>query len=805
MRNPLLKLKTLAAGLLFAGAAFAGGGPTATVQVIHNCADPAADTVDVYLNGSLVGNDFAFRTATPFMQLPASVPLRIGIAPKNSSTEADTLKTFWFDSLAANETYSIIASGVVGSGFAANPDGRGINFDLKVFAGAHSTGSNGGLIDVNVFHGATDAPGVDVRVRSGGPLLVNNAKYGDITGYLTVPPTWYQLEVITEDSSAVVNTWIANLSGLGGRAATVIASGFLTPSTNNNGPAFGLFAVLDDGTVVALPVRETANVQLIHNSPDPAADSVDIYVNGQLGFPNLHFRNATPFIPITANYPIVVGIAPGNSTSWADTIKTWTYFFTPGTNYVAMATGVVGTGYAANPDGISTGLDVVVTSNAVISNGNPGQVSVAFAEGLSDIGAADFRIRSGGPVLVNNAKYKEVSSYLPFPAYYYAFEFSSGDSATLYDTWIANLSNYGGSGVFAFTSGFQNPANNNNGAGLKLFGALPSGQVVEFTRRQTATVQFVHNCADPAGASVDVYINGARYFNDFEFRNASPALGIMTADFPIQIAFAPGNSTSITDTFWSKTMFFSPGQIYVGIVQGLVGTGFAANPDGVNTAFDLKVKNPGQVSSTNPSHFQFFVDHGATDAPTVDVDVSGGSNLVNDAKYNDLTGYISVPADNYILDLKDGAGTTTLKRYVADLTSRAGQAGTILASGFLNPAANNNGEAFGLYLITSAGGPFIALPEYTAVNDLANEIGMRIYPNPSNGKLFLNFELKGTEKMGIDIIDLNGKVVQNIVNETLAAGKQTIAADLNSLSNGLYFVRVTNAGETSLTKFNLVR
>ncbi|MFN3939117.1 MAG: hypothetical protein ACK4IY_00935, partial [Chitinophagales bacterium] len=54
---------------------------TARVQVIHNSADPAANRVDVYLNGSLLLNNFKFRTATPFIDAPAETPITISIAP----------------------------------------------------------------------------------------------------------------------------------------------------------------------------------------------------------------------------------------------------------------------------------------------------------------------------------------------------------------------------------------------------------------------------------------------------------------------------------------------------------------------------------------------------------------------------------------------------------------------------------------------------------------------------------------------------------------------------------------------------
>ena len=154
--------------------------------------------------------------------------------------------------LSADEKYVVIANGLLTGGYLPNPDGRNTAFTLFVKTMAREVGTGSG-VDLFVLHGSTDAPTVDVKAREAGDLvLVNDAAYSDITPYFSVPAGNYTLDLYLADGTTLVASFIAPLAGLGGGSAAVFASGFLNPSGNQNGSAFGLFAALPNGTVIPL-------------------------------------------------------------------------------------------------------------------------------------------------------------------------------------------------------------------------------------------------------------------------------------------------------------------------------------------------------------------------------------------------------------------------------------------------------------------------------------------------------------------------------------------------------------------------
>ncbi len=230
----------------------------ARVQVVHNAADPAAEVVDIYvdINTDIVKvEDFAFRSATPFLDLPAEEEITIVVAPGSSESIEEGIASFPV-TLEEGQSYHVVANGVLNpDDFAPNPEGLDIAFTLFTAADAREAAEDGESVDLRVLHGATDAPNVGVNANGG--AVIPGFSYGDFAGYLSVPADFYQLDITPGgEPETVLLSFDADLSGLGGGAALVIASGFLDPSANQDGAAFALIAVLPDGTVIELPQTE---------------------------------------------------------------------------------------------------------------------------------------------------------------------------------------------------------------------------------------------------------------------------------------------------------------------------------------------------------------------------------------------------------------------------------------------------------------------------------------------------------------------------------------------------------------------
>lgn len=481
MRTKILSLLVLISVSI--SASFA---QTARVQVIHNSADTSASVVDVYVNGTLAIPDFEFRTATPFLSLPAGVSLSIAVAPGNSNSVADALATFNY-TLTANQTYVIVANGIVSqTGYSP-----ATAFDLHVYDMGREEAATGGNTDVLVFHGSTDAPAVSVyETGVGAGMLFNDFMYGDFEGYLPLANDDYVLEVRDNSGTVTVASYDAPLQTLGleDSALVVLASGFLAPSMNSNGPAFGLWAALPSGgDLVELPTS-TAQIQVIHNSADLAASEVDVYVGGDLVLDDFAFRTTTPFLEAPAGVELEVAIAPSNSDTVADAIATFNYTLASGEKYVLIANGIVSqSGYSP-----ATAFDIYVYAMGQTEAGTSGNTDVLVFHGATDAPTVSvYETGVGAGMLFNDFMYSDFEGYLPLATNDYTLEIRDNSGTTTvasYDAPLATL-NLQDSALVVLASGFLNPANNSNGPAFGLWAALASGgNLVELPVASTTSI-----------------------------------------------------------------------------------------------------------------------------------------------------------------------------------------------------------------------------------------------------------------------------------------------------------------------------
>ncbi len=486
MRNKLLGLLAILA------TSFGAYSQTARVMAIHNSADPLVDTVDVWivtpLGSEKLVDNLGFRQATGFINAPAGIDFRLAFALKNSTLITDTVVGFGFN-LAANATYVLLAQGNVGAGFNPQKD-----FKLHVVTPAFERNSTGGDSTTAVIvHGSTDAPNVDIAVRKGNNelALIENLAYDANTGYIKLTEDDYYVDVMPAGSpSGSLLTYAAPLKTLnaGDSALVVFASGYLNPANNSNGPGFGIYVALSNGTVLPLPVVSTFRLQAFHNCADQVADSVDVWLinrttntNTRL-ISNFAFRKATPFIDAPANQNIAIGVTlPGAAI--ADTVYVESIGGVPGgSTVIAVASGVLDPSkFENNPSSTPIGFEIVGITG-VEKSPEAGKVALQVFHGASDAPAVDVNARGVG-TLFSNLVFKEPSEgYLTVTPQSYTIDIAAAGTSTVVASYTAPLTGFADSALVVFASGFlspNSPEGKDEGPRFALVAVTAGGNTIE--------------------------------------------------------------------------------------------------------------------------------------------------------------------------------------------------------------------------------------------------------------------------------------------------------------------------------------
>jgi hypothetical protein len=318
--------------------------------------------------------------------------------------------------------------------------------------------------------------------------------------------------------------------------------------------------------------------------------------------------------------------------------------------------------------------------------------------------------------------------------------------------------------------------------------------IIGYAQAQTARVQVIHNSADAAAEIVDVYLGATLLIPNFEFRTASSFIDA-PAGVEIELSLAPAGSTDVGDAIYTVAVTLTADETYVVVADGIV-SGSGYNPP---QPFGLQIYAMGREVASDPTNTDVLVHHGSTDAPTVDVIETGvGAGLiVDDLSYTEFQGYLELPTDDYILEIRDETGTVTVAAYQAPLSALSldGAALVIVASGFLDPSQNSNGSAFGLWVSLPSGGALVELPSANLGTENFNESSFTMYPNPVTNQL--NFELSIIEldNMNVIITDMQGRIISN-----MELNRTNNTMDVSEISTGIYQVIIMDGRDVLDTK-----
>lgn len=262
-----------------------GAHAQARLQLVHNCSDPSAAVVDIYVNG-VKYDDVRYRTATGFVTVPSAVDVRIVVA-KGTSMNVDDGAVFTASAqFEDGREYIAIAGGNVGSAF-SNPFGRDLGF--TIFQNPARSQSSAQTVSVALFHGITDAPKIDVYVNGGEAPFARNLDYGVMTPYAPLPISTFEFGISPAYTNSIIARYRFNTQPYGGLAGIIVASGYYNSLLNSNGAPLALFWVGPQGgafvpleliTVNPTSVIDEALQSSMKLTPNPAG------ANAQIQFTN---------------------------------------------------------------------------------------------------------------------------------------------------------------------------------------------------------------------------------------------------------------------------------------------------------------------------------------------------------------------------------------------------------------------------------------------------------------------------------------------------------------------------------------
>ncbi len=122
----------------------------------------------------------------------------------------------------------------------------------------------------------------------------------------------------------------------------------------------------------------------------------------------------------------------------------------------------------------------------------------------------------------------------------------------------------------------------------------------------------------------------------------------------------------------------------------------------------------------------------------------------------------------------------------------------IVRDGIIYLADDNDGIYLLKYEKTTA-------VEKESVGKELNFVLKQNYPNPFNPTTQIEFSLSKTSNVFLDVFDVTGKKVKELLNKRLSSGNYKVQFNAEGLSSGVYFYRLRTGGVSSIKKMLLMK
>jgi hypothetical protein len=774
-------------------------------QLIHASADPTLEVIDIYIDDELWLDDFTYLTASPFIDIQALVDVEMLIAPGNSQSADEAIGTIVVNLLDQSDYVLTLSGNLQGDGYYPYAP-----LSIQAFEGAISNSTPGLSVDLIFVQASTDFPTSQLQESQLLMIpLIEEFSYGTVEGYLNIIYADYELSLVDPMSGAVWASFQMPLTSLalGASTATIVAAGYLNAAANQMGSSFGMYLALEDGgALIPLTFMQSpalAEVQVLHNSPDPTLATIDVYINHAKWIDDLSFRNSSPMLNLPVLGSAVIGITPGSAFDDSSATE-WTYDWTDASRVSLVLNGLM-EGSTYNPN---LPLSLTECSNS-LSTMDPDESSFRVVNGSTDGPTFDLQYTTDGSVWVDNLSYGQASEYWTTENIDLTMDLTTSNGENV-------LANYGlpvvtwglaGQSHLIVASGFYNPDNNNQGPEYGFWMSSEAGGEwiplpQEIIPLYEARAQFIHNVADVTAQQLDIYMNGVLIADDLDFRSATPFITV-PAEVQVTFGVAPANSDGPEDAFMFLNRIFQADEIHYAVFHGML-SGVGYNPQ---QSLELSVFEGAREEAVNPNQCDIICYHGSTDTPTMDISeltlpITG---MVDNLMYDGWGGFVSFEAfDDYGISLTTLNGIS-LGEYAlpVGMNNWAGRSVLVLASGFLNPGNNNQGDEFALYAIFSDGSS-VELSPYVNITESEPVVDLSVYPNPASTVLNWSIELDKAQNLNVELIDINGKVV--FLERNLSCGlSMTRSIDVSSLPEGYYFLRIQNRQLATTIGFGLIK